>query len=181
MTSRNDLSTTDAYMAAAEQTARATRAGRLPTVTAYFDDGFYGRRYDHPLNTYSWTFRLTFPLFDGLDRAAQVQEQEARVREIGYRRDDLEEEVVFQVRQSLLEYGAAQEQAAAAGERLRLAELEVSQEEERLRAGVGGTADVVRAAQHLNEARTARLSALTAVQASRVALASAMGTVSQLP
>lgn len=181
LASRSDLSTADAYKAAAEQTARATRAGRLPTVTAYFDDGFYGRRYDHLLNTYSWTLRLTLPLFDGFDRSAQMQEQEARVREIGYRRDDLEEEVAFQVRRSLLDYGAAQEQTAAAAERLRLAELEVSQEEERLRAGVGGTADVVRAAQRLNEARTARLSALTAEQTARIGLASAMGTVSQLP
>jgi len=178
---RSDLTAAEAYRTAARQTVSATRAGRLPTVTAFVDEGFYGDRYDRLLNTYSWTFRVSVPVFDGLGRSARLQEQEARVREIGHRIDDLEDEVAFQVRRALLDLDAAREQAVASAERLRLAELEVSQEEERLRAGVAGTADVVRAAMRLNEARTARLNALAAVQASRVGLASAMGAVSELP
>jgi len=177
---RSDLSAAEAYRGAAQQTVSATRAGRLPTLTAYVDEGFYGRQWDNLLNTYSWSFRLSVPLFDGFDRSARVQEQEARVREIGYRIEDMEEQVVFQVRQALMDLDAAQEQADAAAERLRLAELEESQEEERLRAGVAGTADVVRAAQRLNEARTARLNALASVQGARVALAAATGNVTEL-
>lgn len=177
---RSDLTAAEAYRGAAQQTVSATRAGRLPTLTAYVDEGFYGRRWDNLLNTYSWSFRLSVPLFDGFDRSARVQEQQARVREIGYRIDDMEEQVVFQVRQALMDLEAAQEQADAASERLRLAELEESQEEERLRAGVAGTADVVRAAQRLNEARTARLNALASVQGARVALAAATGNVTEL-
>jgi len=165
----------------AEHAVSATRAGRLPKLTAYVDEGFYGETYRHMLNTYSWTFSLSVPLFDGLDRSSRIREQEARVRELGYRISDMEEEVAFQVRQALLAMGAAQEQEAAAAERLRLAELEVDQEEERLRAGVVGTADVVRAAMRLNSARTAHLYALAAVQMSRVQLAAARGSVSRLP
>jgi outer membrane protein len=177
---RSDLVAAEAYQDAARQTVSATRAGRLPTLTAYADEGFYGRRWDNLLNTYSWSFRLSVPLFDGFDRSARIQEQQARVREIGYRIEDMEEQVVFQVRQALMDLDAAQEQADAAAERLRLAELEESQEEERLRAGVAGTADVVRAAQRLNEARTARLNALASLQAARVALAAATGSVTEL-
>jgi hypothetical protein len=40
---------------------------------------------------------------------------------------------------------------------------------------------VVRAAMRLNDARTARLDALVALHASRVALAAAMGAVTELP
>jgi len=178
---RSDLSAVEAYEVAARETVSATRAGRLPRVTAYLDDGYFGDSYQRMLNTYTWTFRLSLPLWDGLDRSSRLREQEARVREVGYRIEDMEEEVAFQVRRALLGLNAAQEQAAAAAERLRLAELEVSQEEERLRAGVAGTGDVVRAAMRLNEARTARLNALSAVQTSRVGLASAMGTVDRLP
>jgi outer membrane protein len=178
---RSDLSAAEAYRAAARQSVSATRAERLPRVTAYLDDGYYGGSYRRLLNTYSWTFRLSLPLFDGLDRSSRARAQEARVREIGYRIQDLEDEVAFQVREALLSLASAQEQASAAGERLRLADLEVSQEEERLRAGVAGTGDVVRAAVRLNEARTAHVRALSAVQAFRVSLAAAMGTVSSLP
>jgi outer membrane protein TolC len=56
----------------------------------------------------------------------------------------------------------------------------VTQEEDRLRAGVAGTADLVRAALRLNEARTAHLDTRAAVLAARVALAAATGTVTAL-
>jgi outer membrane protein TolC len=178
---RRDLAATLAREAAAEDAVSATRAGRLPRLTASVDEGFYGRRYGNLLNTYSWSVRLSVPLFDGLERSALLQEGESRVREIGYRLEDLREEIVFQVRRSLLDLAAAQELVAAAEERQRLAELEVEQENERVRAGVAGTADAVRAAMRLNEARTALLDALSALQESRIGLAAATGTVIDLP
>ncbi len=171
----------EASQAAARQAVSATRAGRLPRLSLSADDGYYGSHWDNLLNTYTWTLRLSVPLFDGLSRSSRIREQQAQAREIGYRIEDLQEEVVFQVRQALLDLEAARQQADAAAERQRLAELEVSQEEERVRAGVSGTADVVRAAMSLNEARTARLDALAAVQGSRVSLAAATGTVTSLP
>ncbi|MGD8280515.1 MAG: TolC family protein [Gemmatimonadota bacterium] len=178
---RSDLNAAEAYESAAEQSVSATRAGRLPRLTASVDQGFYGETYRNMLHTYSWSISLSVPVFHGLDRSSRIREQEARVRELGYRIEDMEEEVAFQVRQALLALGAAQEQEAAAAERLRLAELEVDQEEERLRAGVVGTADVVRAAMRLNAARTAHLDALAAAQTSRVRLAAARGAVTRLP
>jgi len=181
LTGRSDLQTAAAYETVAARSVSATRAGRLPKLTAYVDDGFYGDSYRRLLNTYTWTLSLSVPLFDGFDRSSRIREQEARVRELGYRIEDMEEEVAFQVRQALLSLDAARQQEAAAAERLRLAELEVSQEEERLRAGVVGTADVVRAAMQLNSARTAHLDALAGVQTSRVRLAAARGNVSSLP
>lgn len=178
---RRDLSMAEASQAAAREAVSATRAGRLPRLSLSADDGYYGNHWDNLLNTYTWTLRLSVPLFDGLSRSSRIREQQAQAREIGYRIEDLQEEVVFQVRQSLLDLEAARQQADAAAERQRLAELEVSQEEERVRAGVSGTADVVRAAMRLNEARTALLDALAAVQGSRVSLAAATGTVTRLP
>jgi outer membrane protein TolC len=178
---RRDVTATVAREAAAENAVAATRAGRLPRITASVDQGFYGRRYGNLLNTYSWSVRLTVPLFDGRDRSAQLREGQSRVREIGYRLDALREEIVFEVRRSLLDLAAAEQLAAAADERQRIAELEVEQENERVAAGVAGTADAVRAAMRLNEARTARLEALSAVQESRIALAAATGTVIDLP
>jgi outer membrane protein TolC len=179
--SRSDLAATLARETAAADAVSATRADRLPRLSASVDEGFYGRRYGNLLNTYSWSVRLSVPLFDGRERSALLQEGESRVREIGYRLEDLREEIVFQVRRSLLDLAAAQEIVAAADERQRLAELEVEQENERVSAGVAGTADAVRAAMRLNEARTARLDALSALQESRIALAAATGTVIDLP
>ncbi len=178
---RSDLATARAYRTAATEGLSAVKAGRLPRLSLSADEGYYGKRFGHMLNTYSWGLRLSVPLFDGMKRSAQLQEEEARIHEMDFRIEDLEAEVAFQVRQALLNLSAAREQADAADERLRLAQLEVDQEEDRVRAGVSGTADVVRAAMRLNEARTARLDVLSALQAARVALAAATGTVTELP
>lgn len=177
---RSDLWTAEAYRTAALEAVSATRAGRLPRLSASVDEGFYGRRFGHMLNTYSWTVGVAVPLFDGFDRSSRVREQRAAADEIAHRIEGLREDVVFQVRQALLDLDSAREQADALAERERLARLEVDQEEERVRAGVSGTADLVRAAQRLNEARTAQLDALAAVLAARVGLAAATGTVREL-
>lgn len=178
---RSDLEMTTAYRVAAEQSLSATRAGRLPRVVGRVDDGYYGKEFGHLLNTYTWSVRVSVPLFDGFQRSGRVDEQRARMRELDYQIEALEEDVEFQVRQALLNLSAAQEQAVAAEERRRLAQLEVDQEEERVRAGVAGTADVIRAAVLLNGARTGMLDALTAVQTSRLALAEATGTIGEIP
>ncbi|MCA9738070.1 MAG: TolC family protein [Gemmatimonadota bacterium] len=178
---RADLTRTEARRTAAQQGVDAERAARLPRVSAALDEGFFGRGFGSLLNTYTWSVRLSVPVFDGLQRRARLREGEAQVRELEVRAADLEDEVRFQVRAALLELEASSEQVAAAEERLRLAELEVEQEEERVRAGVAGTADVVRAALRLGEARTALLDVLQAQQAARIALAAATGTVTELP
>lgn len=180
MGQRGDLRTAEAYRAAAQESVSTAKAGRLPRLTASLDDGYYGKGFDGMLNTYSWTFRLSLPVFDGFQRSARIDQEEARARELGYRIDDMEADVEFQVRHALLNLRSAQEQVGAAGERLRLAELEVVQEEDRLRAGVAGTADLVRAAFRLNEARTADLDTRAAVLMARVALSAATGVVTEL-
>jgi outer membrane protein TolC len=64
---------------------------------------------------------------------------------------------------------------------LQLAQLEYSQAQERLRAGVAGNADVVSASISLNEARNLEIDAMAAYQSARVDLARAEGTATELP
>ena len=56
----------------------------------------------------------------------------------------------------------------------------MAQSRERFQAGVAGNADVITASLTLNSARTQLVDALTAYQASRVALARAEGVISTL-
>jgi outer membrane protein len=181
LAARGDLKTAEAYRDAEAQALSAVRSGRLPKLSASADDGYYGKGFGYMLNTYTWSLKVSVPVFHGFTRAAQEQEEHARLREMDYRIDDLRDQVAFEVRQALLNLSAAHEQADAAEERLRLSQLEVQEEEDRVRAGVAGTADVVRAALGLNEARTARVDALTALHAARVALAAATGDITRLP
>lgn len=177
---RPDVRTADLQFAAAEQQAAAVRATRLPSVGLFANDGATGLEPQHFLNTYAYGIQVRVPLFEGGLRTGQTQEAEAAAREVDVRRRDLKEQIAVQVRSALLDVASAREQVDAAREHERLAEQEVAQARERFRAGVSGNADVINASLSLNQARTGLVDALTAYQTSRVALARAEGTVSQL-
>ena len=177
---RPDVREADAQLIAALQQLTAIRAGRLPTIGLFGNDGPNGLAFNHLLNTYTYGVQLSWPVFEGRRREGQEQEQEAMAHDIDVRRRDLRDQVAVDVRGALLDLASAREQVDAARDRQRLAEQEVAEARDRFRAGVAGNADVVTASQSLNTARTGMVDALTAYQASRVALAHAEGAVSQL-
>ena len=178
---RPDLRAAEQQLRAARQTVSAIRAERLPSVSAFGDQGTIGKSgSSRLLPTYTYGLQLSLPIFDGFRREGRIQEQEAVTRELDVRRRDLEQQASIDVRGALLDLAAAREALSASRERLRLAEQEVSQARERFRAGVAGNADVVTAALTLNAARSQYVDVLTALQQARVSLARAEGAVTQL-
>jgi outer membrane protein len=178
---RPDLRAADAQLEAAQQAVRSIQAERLPTLSAFGDEGWIGINMGHLLNTYTWGIQVTLPIFDGLRREGRIEEQNALAREISVRRRDLAQQAAIEVRGALLDLAAAREQVDAARERVRLTEQEVAQAQDRFRTGVAGNADVITASLELNSARTQLVDALTAYHSARVALARAEGAVTALP
>jgi outer membrane protein TolC len=178
---RPDLRAIDEQLRAAQQSLTAIRAERLPTLSAFGDEGWIGTNSGSKLNTYDWGVQLSLPIFDGLRRESRIQEQEAVAREIDVRRRDLRQVAAIEVRQAILDLASAREQVDASREQLRLTQQEVAQAQERFRAGVAGNADVITASLSLNSARTQLNDALTSYQSARVALARAQGSVTALP
>jgi outer membrane protein TolC len=178
---RPDLRAAEEQIRAAQQTVRAIRAERLPSISAFGDQGTIGKTgSSRLLPTYTYGLQLSVPIFDGFRREGRIQEQEAVTRELDVRRRDLEQQASIDVRGALLDLAAAREALTASRERLRLAEQEVEQARERFRAGVAGNADVVTAALTLNAARSQYVDVLTALQQARVSLARAEGAITQL-
>lgn len=181
MRQRPDLRAADAQLQAAEQAANAIKAERLPSVGVFGDEGWLGTNSGNLLNTYTWGVQVSLPLFDGFRREGRVQEQEAVAREVDVRRRDLRQQAAIEVRGAILDLRSAREQVGAARERLRLAEQEVAQAQDRFRAGVAGNADVITASLNLNASRNLVIDALTSYQSARVSLARAEGSVTALP
>lgn len=177
---RADVQSLRAQEAAHEQQIRAIRAERLPSLAAVADQGALGKDWTHPISTYTWSLQLSVPIFDGFRRNARLEEQTAITHEYDARERDLRTQATLEVRSALLDLSATREQAAAVTERLRFAEQEVAQAQERFRAGVAGNADVIAALLSLNQARTLRNDALAAYHAARISLARASGSVQQL-
>lgn len=172
---RLEVQAAELDMAAARLAATAIRREWFPTVTLGASRGWVGRVPSKILNTYDWGFRVSMPVFTGFRTRARVAEQEAQTRALDLRREDLREQVTFQVRQALLDIQAANQGVEAVSLQLQLAEQEYQQARERFQEGVADAGDVITAALRLNEARTLRVDALTASRGARVALAASQG------
>lgn len=177
MDARPDVRALRAQENAQQQAAKAIRWERTPQLSALVEQGVIGRNYERMLPTYTWGVQLSVGIFDGFRRESRLEEQLAVARETDARLRDLRAQGTLEVRTALLDIASATEQVDAVRERLRLAEQEVSQAQERFRAGVAGNADVITALLSLNQARTLRNDALATYQSARIALARAMGRV----
>ena len=177
---RNDLQALLLQAESARQQATAINRERLPTVGLSGDYGVSQRNGRSYLPTYDLGLVLTVPMFDGLRREGRVEEQTMIARDLDSRARDLRTQVEADVRVAMLNLTSSEEAVAASRERLSLAEQEVAQSRERFQAGVASNADVITASLTLNVARTQLVDALTAYQASRVALARAEGLISTL-
>lgn len=177
---RSDLQSLELQADAARQQAAAIGKERLPTVGVLADYGVSQRNGRSFLPTYDLGVVLSLPVFDGFRREARVAEQTTVAHDLELRARDLRVQVEADVRTAVLDLASATEAVAAARERLALAEQEVAQSRERFQAGVSGNADLITASLALNVARTGLVDALTAYQASRVALARAEGTIATL-
>jgi outer membrane protein len=181
MTSRADLRSADAQIAAAQRQIESIKSERLPALTAFLDDGPTSANIGHLVPTYDWGIKLSIPVFDGFKREGRIEEQQAAMHELSVRKRDLTEQAAIDVSGALLDLVSAREQLAATEEHLRLAEQELSQARDRFRSGVAGNADVITASLSLNAARTQIVDSRAAFQSARVALARAQGTVTELP
>ena len=137
--------------------------------------------FNHLLNTYTYGVQLSWPVFDGRRRDGQEQEQEAVARDIDVRRRDLRPGSGGRRARRAARHRVGARAGRRGARSPALAEQEVQQARDRFQAGVAGNADVVTASLTLNTARTTLIDALTSYRSrSRVALARAEGTVSQL-
>jgi outer membrane protein len=178
---RADLGVASALAETARRGVWAVKAEHLPSLALFGDDGTTSKDYAHLKATYTYGVQLNVPLFDGFRVSAHQQQANAFLKETEARRRDVEIQVITDVRSSLIELSAGQEQVGAARERLALGEQEVAQARERFRAGVASNADVIIAQLNLTQARTQLVDALAAERMARVSLARAQGRATELP
>ena len=181
MEQRPDLRAAEAQLVAANQGVSAIKAERLPTLSAFGDEGWIGISSNNLLNTYDWGVQISVPIFDGFHREGRIEEQRAAASEIDVQRRDLRQQAAIEVRGALLDLASARQEMSAARERLDLAEQELAQATDRFRTGVAGNADVITATLALNSSRNLMIDALTSYQTARVALAHAEGSVTAMP
>jgi outer membrane protein TolC len=178
---RTELEAERQRLAVSERAQRAIRAENLPSVglTGRYQQS--GQKLDELAGSYVVQLGITIPIFDGLRRQLRSREQGYRTEAQELRVRDLTNQIDAEARQALLDLASAHNQVTLAQERERLAGQELSQAEERFKAGVAGTIETTNAQQGVLTARDALIQARVNYGIARVNAYRALGILEQLP
>ncbi len=172
---RPEIAEHQARVEAARAAIELARAGARPAV------GLVGVVSTSPTSlsniTVGWSITLaaTFPLFDGGVTADRIREAELRLEQLKVVEAQLRQRIELEVRQSVLNLGAAGEELAAAVKTIEQAREALRIAQGRFREGVGTNLEVIAAQAALAQAEAARVQALFAFSTARAQLERAVG------
>jgi outer membrane protein len=165
---------------AMRRTLAAIRAENLPSVglSGYYQQS--GTAMDGLDGTYQVLVGVNIPILDGFRRQIRGREQQARLDAQLVRERDLGDQIETDAREAVLDVSSARQQVAIAEDRLRLAEQELAQADERFRAGVAGSVETTNAQSAVIAARDALIQARVNYGTARVRAYRALGIIDQL-
>jgi outer membrane protein len=177
---RAELAAERARTAAAHRSLGAIRAEYLPSLGLNGQYQQTGQETGDLNGSYNVQLQLTVPILDGFRRQNRVKEQSLRVDIQEIRERDLINQVETEARQAVLDVASAQQQVAIAGDRLRLAEQELAQAQQRFQAGVANSVETTNAQGSVIAARDALIQARVNFGSARVGAYRALGVIDQM-
>jgi outer membrane protein TolC len=177
---RSDVQAERERTNAVAQNRRAVGYENLPSLGFSGTWQTSGPETDELSYSYQLQFGLQVPILDGFRRQRRYAEQSLRLEAQHVRQRDVEQQAEQETRQSLLDLASASDGVRIATERLRLAELEFSQADERFRAGVAGSVETTQAQQAVVNARDALIQSRAAYGISRINLYRSLGVLERL-
>ncbi|HEX3275330.1 MAG TPA: TolC family protein [Gemmatimonadales bacterium] len=177
---RAELAAERARTEAAHRSLGAIRAEYLPSLGLSGQYQQTGQQTGTLAGSYAVQLQLTVPILDGFRRQHRVKEQNLRVEVQEIRERNQVNQVETEARQAVLDVASARQQVAIAGDRLRLAEQELAQAQERFQAGVAGTVETTNAQSSVISARDALIQARVNFGTARVAAYRALGVIDEL-
>lgn len=177
---RPELAAERARTRAAARGLSALRWENLPSVMAAGGYTQSGRGLSTLAGTWQVQLGVSVPLLDGFRRQYRAREQEARLDAQRVRERNVEHQVATEAREALLDLASARSQTALAVTRVRLAEEELGQAEQRFKAGVAGSVETTNAQGSLIAARDALIQARVNYGTARIAAYRALGVLDQM-
>jgi outer membrane protein TolC len=172
---RSDFRAALSFVKSAQQQLSAARAERYPVVAA---SGNYGVEGPNPGSLHgAFTFQggLNVPIFTGGRIKGDIEEAEASLRQRKAEAENLRGQVDYDVRTAFLNLQAAREQVAVARQNVDLANENLSRSQERFRAGVTDSVEVVQAEQSLASANDQFIAGRYTHNLAKLQLARALG------
>jgi outer membrane protein TolC len=175
LTQRQDLKAARSRVEAAASTAKAASSSRLPSLHLDGDIGALGPAPSTSERTYTVAASVKVPIFDAGQTNARTLEADAMRKQREAELADLEAGVRYELTAALLDVKAAEAGVGSATSARALAAETLSQAEDRFRAGVASTVELVQAQEAVARASEQYISSVYAHNIAKAQLARAMG------
>lgn len=154
---------------------------RLPSLVAQGDYGLIGNRWNNSLDSYNMALLLQIPIFDGAQREGRIAEARSQLRQEALRVRSVLNQVKLEVRDALAALSAAKEQVGIAQAGMQAATKELGLARERYAVLTAASQfEVTNALNSVSRARDNVVEALFQLNAARVNLARATGSLNTL-
>jgi outer membrane protein TolC len=175
LTHREDLKAARNRAAAAAATASASSASRLPSLHLDGDIGAIGPAPSSAERTYTVAATLHIPIFDLGQTRARTTEADAIRRQREAELADLEAGVRYELTAALLDVRAAEAGVNSAASARTFAAETLTQAEDRFRAGVASSVELVQAQEAVARASEQYITSVYAHNIAKAQFARAMG------
>jgi len=176
---REDVIAAKARVDAARETRRAEQAWNWPSVTLNGDVGAMGRSTSELDRTYSVSAMVHVPIFEGGETRARVLRADAELKEREATLADLVAGIRYEAQAALLDLGAAEANVKVADTARSLANQQLTQAQDRFRAGVSSSLELVQAQEAVAAAAEQYTSSVYAHTVAKAQLARVMGQLQE--
>lgn len=173
---RSDMRSAEAQVKAADYARGAAKAEYYPTLGFSLDYGAIGINPNQSHGTFTFMGTLKFPIYQGGRVHGDVEQADAALSQRKAELEDLKGRVDYEVRSAFLDLQAAVDQVRVSKSNTGLAQETLTQAEDRFRAGVADTIEVVQAQESVAAANEDYISSLYTYNLAKVSLARAIGT-----
>lgn len=172
---RADVHAAEQAVESAQHQVSAARAQRYPVLAVNGDYGGQGVNFGNLRKIFGVQASISVPVFTSGRIAGEVTQADAVLQQRQAERDNLRGQIDYDVRTALLNLQAAKEQVVVARENVDLANESLARSQERFRAGVTDSVEVVQAQQALSSANDQYISGTYSHNLAKLQLARAMG------
>jgi outer membrane protein TolC len=176
---RADLGAAQARVEAARFARRTEAAGALPTLHLDADVGVIGAHASDTDRTYTVAATVRVPIFEGGNTRARVQRADVDLHQREAELADLTGGVRYDVAAALLDVKAADAGVGVADSARTLSRQELDQAQDRFRAGVASTLELVQAQEAVANATELYITSVYAHAVAKGTLTRAIGQVEQ--
>ena len=172
---RKDLAAANEQVAAARAQKTAAVADQLPTVKFSGDYGDIGETPGHSHGTFSATGKVEAPVLQIAKTRGEEDVADSNYQQSRDKLADQVQQINADIRDSILDIQSAAKLVEAAKSNLDLANEELSEAQQRFRAGVADNLPVSQAQTSVEQANNQYISALYQHNAAKLSLARALG------